>query len=254
MNFIDLFSGCGGFSEGMKQAGHECILAVDNWEIALKSHEANHKEAEHWNRDILTIKPQELPKADFIIGSPECKQISLANNNSGMRAGEKTDWSQVNHFIKLAKNYNIWIGENVPGVVNNLSGTNYQILQANNFPHMYTLRRRCFFGEFPRVKKVCKNIAYFPTPRASNHAPRQVYLKEPKHQRKKTGAELSYPPAVSKWVMGFKQNYIILGNLKEQARQIGNAVPPPVARAIGEALKPPIPPSPKGKGILGVRL
>lgn len=40
-----------------------------------------------------------------------------------------------------------------------------------------------------------------------------------------------------KRIMGFPDDYIFLGNKGEQARQIGNAVCPPVARAIAEAIK-----------------
>ena len=41
MKVIDLFCGCGGFSEGFRQAGFEIVLGVDIWDIACKSFEAN---------------------------------------------------------------------------------------------------------------------------------------------------------------------------------------------------------------------
>ena len=44
-NFIDLFSGCGGFSTGMEMAGHKCLLGVDFDPAAVKSFEKNHKHA-----------------------------------------------------------------------------------------------------------------------------------------------------------------------------------------------------------------
>ena len=76
MKVIDLFSGAGGFSEGLKLAGHEVILAVDNWEPALKTHELNHSECEHWCVDITKVQPAIFPEADIIIGSPPCQKFS----------------------------------------------------------------------------------------------------------------------------------------------------------------------------------
>lgn len=49
---IDLFCGCGGFSEGAKQAGASVKLAVDNWDKALSVHNKNHPDPEHWNIEL----------------------------------------------------------------------------------------------------------------------------------------------------------------------------------------------------------
>ncbi|WP_238702748.1 DNA cytosine methyltransferase, partial [Bacillus thuringiensis] len=44
-NVIDLFSGCGGFSSGFERAGYRILLGVDIWSDALKTFQANHKDA-----------------------------------------------------------------------------------------------------------------------------------------------------------------------------------------------------------------
>ena len=36
MKYISLFSGCGGFDQGLMEAGWQCMFAVDNDEHALK--------------------------------------------------------------------------------------------------------------------------------------------------------------------------------------------------------------------------
>ena len=41
LKVIDFFSGCGGSSLGIEQAGLEMVLAVDLWEDACKTHELN---------------------------------------------------------------------------------------------------------------------------------------------------------------------------------------------------------------------
>ena len=49
---IDLFCGCGGFSEGARQAGAKIVLAIDNWEKALKIHKIHHPDTEHWDIEL----------------------------------------------------------------------------------------------------------------------------------------------------------------------------------------------------------
>lgn len=229
MKFIDLFCGCGGFSEGMTQAGHTCILAVDNWETALKSHEANHPEAEHWNKNILKIRPEELPKADFIIGSPPCPEFSTI----GVKSGKGANTELLNHFIKLSEGFNIWIGENVSNAKHYLNGTKYQILYANNF-YLYHLRPRVFFGEFPKVNKITKNPTHFPTPMARKGG-NTVFVQTTISRRKTRDKCLAYPAHVAQWIMGFPKTYKVKGGEMERRQQVGNAVCPPVAKAIGEA-------------------
>ena len=42
-NFIDLFSGAGGFTKGFLKVGYNCLLSTDNWEAAEKTHLKNFK-------------------------------------------------------------------------------------------------------------------------------------------------------------------------------------------------------------------
>ena len=52
ISVVDLFCGCGGFSEGARQEGANVILAVDMWDSALSIHEKNHPFTLHWCRNI----------------------------------------------------------------------------------------------------------------------------------------------------------------------------------------------------------
>ncbi|CAM9877382.1 unnamed protein product, partial [Phaeothamnion confervicola] len=89
---IDLFCGCGGFSEGARQAGAKVLLAIDSWKEALEVHKLNHPEALHLNQ-LLGGDLDEF--SDFLIGfidlnvaegarvhlhaSPPCQNLSSAN-------------------------------------------------------------------------------------------------------------------------------------------------------------------------------
>ncbi len=86
--FIDLFSGCGGWSEGFKMAGFECVYSIDNWQPAVTTHAYNHAAVgdDGVARDILDAAPFERAKeliadgdVDVLIGSPPCTAFSFAN-------------------------------------------------------------------------------------------------------------------------------------------------------------------------------
>ena len=120
LRVIDLFCGAGGFSEGFKQAGYEIVAAVDNWETAIESHEANHPEATHFLMNIEHICSSYLRefKADLIIGGPPCVNFSVANTSPKVEQG----LSLVAEFLEITKDLNLpFLFENVPGSYKDLT-------------------------------------------------------------------------------------------------------------------------------------
>ncbi len=84
MNCIDLFSGCGGFSLGMQNAGFEVILALENWDSAISNYKLNFEhpiikqDLNDTEEVVSLLKPYH---ADIIVGGPPCQDFSSA----GMR-------------------------------------------------------------------------------------------------------------------------------------------------------------------------
>lgn len=84
MNFIDLFSGCGGVSHGLEQAGLKCILAVDENKDAIKTFELNHPNTRTITGDIRRVTDADFlsavngKKVDVIVGGPPCQGFSTA--------------------------------------------------------------------------------------------------------------------------------------------------------------------------------
>ena len=77
---IDLFSGCGGLTLGLKQAGFRVVGAVEIDPLAVETYQANHKKVFVWEKDIrklsvrkvrkhLDLKPGQL---DLLAGCPPC--------------------------------------------------------------------------------------------------------------------------------------------------------------------------------------
>ena len=82
LKFIDLFSGCGGFSKGMEMAGHQCLLGVDFNADAIESFKKNHPGSAAECIDITKLTPKKLQghllgqKVDLVIGGPPCQGFS----------------------------------------------------------------------------------------------------------------------------------------------------------------------------------
>ena len=119
---VDLFSGAGGFSEGLRMAGFEVLGAVDSWAPAVESYRRN------FDHPILQMDLAEtdggtLRRAlglgettiDVVVGGPPCQGFSI------QRIGE--DHDQRNHLVlefgRLVRELNprVFVMENVPGML-----------------------------------------------------------------------------------------------------------------------------------------
>ncbi|KAB8144683.1 DNA cytosine methyltransferase [Chloroflexia bacterium SDU3-3] len=90
---IDLFSGCGGLTLGLKLAGFQVIGAVEIDSLAAETYKANHAEVEVWNTDICCLKPEDVKKKlkirsgqlDLLAGCPPCEGFSSMRTLNGSR-------------------------------------------------------------------------------------------------------------------------------------------------------------------------
>ena len=83
-NVVDLFSGCGGLSFGLEEAGFNVVLGIDNWGESLLTFKHNHPHAEVLEADISKVKGSDIrklvgnKKIDLIVGGPPCQGFSLS--------------------------------------------------------------------------------------------------------------------------------------------------------------------------------
>lgn len=120
-NFIDLFSGCGGFSHGLEMAGHKCLLGVDHDKFAVESFSENHPSAVGVCMDIHKLTKTKLEKiidvgsVDMVVGGPPCQGFSTVGkgNSDDLRN------SLFKQFIRIVKitSPKIIIFENVTGIL-----------------------------------------------------------------------------------------------------------------------------------------
>src|ERR1700716_3593497 len=88
---IDLFSGCGGLTLGLKQAGFDVLSAVEIDPAAVRTYKANHDDVNIEHIDIrelsatglrrkLRLRPGEL---DLLAGCPPCQGFSSLRTRNG---------------------------------------------------------------------------------------------------------------------------------------------------------------------------
>lgn len=118
-NFIDLFSGAGGLLRGFMDAGLKPEFSVEVWEPAIQTHNRNYPQVPVWNRDIRTIRNEEIKqyngKVDLIIGGPPCQGFSTI----GKRLVKDPRNELVFEFIRFVDviRPKIFLMENVRGLL-----------------------------------------------------------------------------------------------------------------------------------------
>ncbi|CAM3464108.1 DNA (cytosine-5-)-methyltransferase [Tsukamurella hominis] len=91
---LDLFSGFGGLTWGIRKAGFEVILCANHNKYKVEIHEANHPEAEHWIADLVDEEStayhdvRDLPYADLFTAGVSCTNHSQANTTKAYATGE----------------------------------------------------------------------------------------------------------------------------------------------------------------------
>ncbi|RDI13474.1 DNA (cytosine-5)-methyltransferase 1 [Rhodococcus sp. AG1013] len=70
--WTDLFSGAGGSSEGLTQAGHHVMVAANHWPTAIATHEKNHPDTEHRIANLSEVDWRSFPTTFGLWASPSC--------------------------------------------------------------------------------------------------------------------------------------------------------------------------------------
>ena len=119
---VDLFAGCGGFSQGFIKAGFEVVAANEYWHPAVETYEYNHKKVKMIEGDItkIEIKNQlfsqiQSRKINVVIGGPPCQAYSIAGNRNpeDPRGQLYLDFVDIINHLKP----DIFIMENVKGLI-----------------------------------------------------------------------------------------------------------------------------------------
>ncbi|MEW6321503.1 MAG: DNA cytosine methyltransferase [Acidobacteriota bacterium] len=123
---VDLFAGCGGLTEGLKQAGFRVVGAVEVHELAAKSYRLNHPRVRLWNDDIRNVDAVALMEAlritrgdlHLLAGCPPCQGFSSLRTLNGKRDVRDRRNLLTDDFLRFveALEPQAVMLENVPGL------------------------------------------------------------------------------------------------------------------------------------------
>lgn len=108
-NAIDLFSGCGGLSEGLHQAGFVTKVAIESDPVAVKCYQLNHKETHVISKDIRKVESSEILSVlkgetiHLLAGCPPCQGFSSVRRLNRPKCVEDQRNSLVLDFLRLVK-------------------------------------------------------------------------------------------------------------------------------------------------------
>ncbi len=132
MNFIDLFSGIGGFRSALEKNGHKCIAYSEIDKYAKQSYQAMYDTKDEIDLgDITRISEEYLShfkeKNDIVVGGSPCQSFSLAGSRKGF---EDTRGTLFFEYAKVVKETQpkYFLFENVKGMLSHDKGNTIRVV------------------------------------------------------------------------------------------------------------------------------
>lgn len=203
LKFVDLFCGAGGFTQGLEDAGLECVLGVDFNPYAL---EAYRKHFRHECMELdLSIEANQQYVADkiktsganMVVGGPPCQGFSIFGKRRfvntrqhDLTKDERNNLVYAYANIVVSSGVDWFIMENVPGILSAHQGryvdsivsffeehgyrTEHKIINAADYGAPQLRRRFILIGTKTRLMIPFPKPKYFENPSSWQHAYRTV--------------------------------------------------------------------------------
>jgi len=123
---VDLFSGCGGLTEGLRQAGFKVIGAIECDPLAVETYHANHKNVKVAAKKIQNVDPADFRRKlklakgdlDLLAGCPPCQGFSSMTTLNGKLPKDDERNELVFQFVRFVRELmpRAIMMENVPGL------------------------------------------------------------------------------------------------------------------------------------------
>ncbi len=155
LKFGDLFCGAGGFTQGLEQAGLECVLGAEFNDYAVEAyrknftHECLQIDLSVEENQILVAEKLKQAKVDLVVGGPPCQGFSMFGNRRFVNT-KKHDLTkdQRNNLVYAFANIVVrsetpwFIMENVPGILSAHNGEYVNTIEQYFREHGYRTEHR----------------------------------------------------------------------------------------------------------------
>src|SRR5216684_2014027 len=126
---LDLFSGCGGLTEGLKRAGFCVLGAIEIEQMSAETYKLNHPEVHLWMKDIRELSARSVTRKlglrkgrlDLLAGCPPCQGFSTMRTLNGCLSNRDKRNDLLFEFLRFveALRPKAIMMENVPGLARN---------------------------------------------------------------------------------------------------------------------------------------
>ena len=123
---IDLFSGCGGLTTGLKQAGFQVLAGVELDKSASRVFSLNHPKTHLWEKDVSELTAKQVKaklglkvgELDLLAGCPPCQGFSRVRTLNGGYSITDERNELIFEFLRLVRTLKpkTVMLENVPGL------------------------------------------------------------------------------------------------------------------------------------------
>ena len=123
---VDLFSGCGGMSVGLRRAGFSVVGAIEINALAARTYRANHPSVHLWHEDIRDVSGARVKRElglrkgelDLLAGCPPCQGFSRLRTLNGTLSVSDRRNDLIFEFLRLVDELRpkAILLENVPGL------------------------------------------------------------------------------------------------------------------------------------------
>lgn len=162
---IDVFSGCGGLTTGLKAAGFRVLGAIEYDALAAETYKKNHRSVTLWESDVreleapailkkLSIKSGDL---DLLAGCPPCQAFSSMRTRNGGRRIRDDDKDLLFEFLRLVLGFapKVVMMENVPGLAKDRRLRQFSAtLTANGYDCRWSIENCADFGVPQRRRRL----------------------------------------------------------------------------------------------------
>ena len=162
VSVIDFFSGCGGTSQGFRDAGMSIVAGVDNDADSARTFRLNFPEAKFFEQDVRGLSVDSIravmPPTGYVLfaGCAPCQPFSKQNREQRRDDPKRFLLLEFLRFIKALKPHLVVV-ENVPGLqkVNDGDGPFKEFLEwlvENNYEVAFNVVKAASYG-VPQVRK-----------------------------------------------------------------------------------------------------
>ncbi len=162
---IDLFSGCGGLTLGLKLAGFRVLAAIENDPLAVETYVANHPRVHVCGSDIRSVSARSLMNElgmkpgdlDLLAGCPPCQGFSRLRTRNGAAQRRDRRNRLIREMIRFVRAFQpkAVMLENVPGLSAHWS---FQKLRRDlrrlGYHVRWDVKDACFYGVPQRRKRI----------------------------------------------------------------------------------------------------